>query len=145
VLVVDDVPFNIKVVCGMLKLLGIHAHWAMSGLQAIELIQKNDYDVVLMDHLMPDMDGVETTARIRAMGGKYEHMPIVALTASTIQGEREMFLANGFNDFASKPINSEELSRIMENWLPPHKTQANVNSVNPSAHLNAIPEQLEVF
>jgi CheY-like chemotaxis protein len=71
------------------------------------------------------MDGIETTARIRAMGGKYELLPIIALTANTIHGEREMFLANGFNDFLSKPVNIGELIRIIENWLPPEKIQAN--------------------
>jgi CheY-like chemotaxis protein len=74
---------------------------------------------------MPDMDGIETTARIRAMGGKYEFIPIVALTANAVEGVREMFLANGFNDFLSKPVNTGELVRVLENWLPPHKIQAN--------------------
>jgi CheY-like chemotaxis protein len=67
------------------------------------------------------MDGIETTARIRAMGGKYEHIPIIALTANAIQGVREMFMANGFNDFLSKPVNTGELVRILENWLPADK------------------------
>jgi CheY-like chemotaxis protein len=124
VLVVDDALFNLKVVCGLLNMLDIHSHPVKSGEKAIELIQKDDYDIIFMDHMMPDMDGIETTARIRAMGGKYELIPIIALTANAIQGVREMFLANGFNDFLSKPVNTGELVRILENWLPPQKIQA---------------------
>jgi len=123
VLVVDDIAFNLNVVCGFLKMLGIRAHRINSGLMAIELIEKNDYDIIFMDHIMPEMDGIETTARIRAMGCKYELLPIIALTASATQGEREMFLANGFNDFLSKPVGTGDLVRILENWLPPHKIQ----------------------
>jgi CheY-like chemotaxis protein len=102
-------------------MLDIHAHPINSGLMAIELIKKRDYDIVFMDHMMPELDGIKTTARIREMGGKYEVLPIVALTANAIQGVREMFLANGFNDFLSKPVNTGELVRILENWLPPEK------------------------
>ncbi|MCL2500309.1 MAG: response regulator [Defluviitaleaceae bacterium] len=121
VMVVDDTVFNLKVVCGFLGMLDINSFPVKSGEMAIELIQKDDYDIIFMDHMMPEMDGIETTARIRAMGGKYELLPIIALTANAIQGMREMFLANGFNDYLSKPVNTGELVRILENWLPPQK------------------------
>jgi CheY-like chemotaxis protein len=130
VLVVDDMEFNLKVACALLKMLDIRAQAADSGLTAIELIKKNDYDIVFMDHMMPDMDGIEATARIRAMGGKYEVLPIVALTANAVQGVREMFLANGFDDFLSKPVNIGELVRILENWLPAEKIREKVEVTN---------------
>jgi len=130
VLVVDDMEFNLKVACALLKMLGIYAQTADSGLTAIELIKRNDYDIVFMDHMMPETDGIETTARIRAMGGKYEFLPIIALTANAVQGVREMFLANGFNDFLSKPVNTGELVRILENWLPAEKIREKVKVTN---------------
>jgi CheY-like chemotaxis protein len=136
VLVVDDAGFNLKVVCGLLKMLDIRAQRINSGSMAIELIKENDYDIVFMDHMMPEMDGIEATARIRAMGGKYEFLPIVALTANAVQGVREMFLANGFNDFLSKPVNTGELVRILENWLPPHKIQADAEPAKAQACLD---------
>jgi len=79
---------------------------------------------VFMDHMMPDMDGVETTAAIRAMGADddyYAQLPIIALTANAISGMREMFLANGFNDFLSKPIEIAKLDDILERWIPREK------------------------
>jgi CheY-like chemotaxis protein len=129
VLVVDDNGFNLRVACNMLDTLGIDAQAVTSGLTAIELIVKNEYDIVLMDHMMPEPDGMETTARIRDMGGKYERLPIVALTANTELGARDMFLANGFNDFIFKPLNTGELVRVLKTWLPPEKIQ--IKPVSP--------------
>ncbi|MCL2605523.1 MAG: response regulator [Defluviitaleaceae bacterium] len=136
VLVVDDNVFNLRVACGLLDMLDIEAQAVNSGALAIELIKKNDYDIVFMDHMMPEMDGMEATARIREMGGKYELLPIVALTANTVQGAREMFLANGFNDFSSKPVNTGELVRVLEKWLPPERIQTKAEAENPQTHLD---------
>ncbi|MCL2663882.1 MAG: response regulator [Oscillospiraceae bacterium] len=133
VLVVDDNEFNLRVVCGFMDILGIKAQSANSGRRAIELIKEEDYDIILMDHLMPEMDGTETTAQIRALGGKYELIPIIAWTASVVKGMREMFLANGFNDFAHKPVNTGELVQILENWLPPQKFLEKAEPANPPA------------
>ncbi|MCL2703162.1 MAG: response regulator [Defluviitaleaceae bacterium] len=138
VLVVDDNGFNLRVACGLLDMLGINAQAVNSGLVAIELIKKNDYDIVFMDHMMPEIDGIETTARIREMGGKYELLPIVALTANAVLGAREMFLANGFNDFSSKPVNTGELVRVLEKWLPPERIQKKTEPENPEDHLDKV-------
>jgi signal transduction histidine kinase/DNA-binding response OmpR family regulator len=121
ILVVDDNEFNLKVAQGLLGLLRIHADTADSGKKGIEAVRNGDYDIVFMDHMMPEMDGVETTAHIRELSEKHKTMPIVALTANAISGAKEMFLANGFNDFISKPIDSAELVTILERWLPPAK------------------------
>jgi CheY-like chemotaxis protein len=124
VLIVDDNEFNLKVAHGLLSLLDINAETVDSGFKAVELVKQNDYDIVFMDHMMPEMDGVETTSLIRGLGDKYSSLPVIALTANAIHGAKEMFLESGFNDFISKPINSSELVRVLEEWLPSEKIQA---------------------
>ena len=126
VLVTDDNEFNLKVASGLLSLMDIEAETADSGLKAIELIKQKDYDIIFMDHMMPEMDGVETVHEIRKMGGKYLKLPIVALTANAIGNAREMFIENGFNEFISKPIEVSKLYETVEKLLPPEmiRTQA---------------------
>ncbi|MCL2689991.1 MAG: response regulator [Chitinispirillia bacterium] len=121
ILVVDDNEFNLKVAQGLLGLFKIHAELVDSGKEAIEKVRNDEYDIVFMDHMMPEMDGVEATRQIRELSEKQKILPIIALTANAIAGAREMFLANGFNDFISKPIDSQELIRILLNWLPAGK------------------------
>jgi signal transduction histidine kinase/DNA-binding NarL/FixJ family response regulator/HPt (histidine-containing phosphotransfer) domain-containing protein len=121
ILVVDDNDFNLKVAHGLLELFEIDSDTASSGREAIELVKKNYYDIVFMDHMMPEMDGLETTASIRALGEKYKKLNIVALTANAIQGAQEMFLANGLNGFLSKPIEMPNLRKTLLAWLPPDK------------------------
>jgi CheY-like chemotaxis protein len=130
VLVVDDNIFNLNVSEGLLGLMGIEAEMAESGYDAIELIGHKDYDVVFMDHMMPEMDGIETTLFIRGMGVKYKTLPIIALTANALSGAKEMFLSNGFNDFISKPIKTQELIRVLKDWIPPEKIQERTDDGN---------------
>jgi len=112
VLVVDDVESNLYVSKGLMAPYGIHAETAMSGPEAIEKIKAgNVYDIVFMDHMMPKMDGIEATKIMRSMG--YNH-PIVALTANAIVGQSEMFMANGFDGFISKPIDVRQLNAILK-------------------------------
>jgi CheY-like chemotaxis protein len=123
VLVVDDNEFNIRVAEGLLSLFKINVHKATSGKEAIEMVQKDDYDVVFMDHMMPEMDGVEATGIIRKLGEKYKKLPIIALTANAVQGAKEMFLSSGFDDFISKPIDIQEMYKILKEWLPLEKIE----------------------
>ena len=125
ILVVDDNSFNLKVAGGLLRLSKIEAKTASGGKEAIEMVQKEDFDIVFMDHVMPEMDGLQTTAAIRALGGKYERLTIIALTANAVQGAKEMYLANGFNGFVSKPIDGKELNGVLKKWL----VSASVQSV----------------
>lgn len=119
VLVVDDNKVNLDVTARLLTTYGIKADLADSGAKAIEMINSAYYDLVFMDHMMPDMDGVDTTKMIRARGDAYSsELPIVALTANAISGAKEMFLESGFNDFISKPIQIPLLEKILEAWLP---------------------------
>jgi CheY-like chemotaxis protein len=74
-----------------------------------------------MDHMMPEMDGIETTLEIKKLGGKYAQLTIIALTANAVRGAMEIFFENGFKDLVTKPIDSRELNRVLEKWLPPKK------------------------
>jgi len=119
ILLIDDIATNLRVATGILQPYQTQVDTALSGEEAIEMIQKNDYDIVFMDHMMPEMDGVEATRRIREMG--YSTLPIVALTANAISGVKEMFLQNGMDDFLSKPIEMPKLNDILEKYLPNDK------------------------
>ena len=127
ILITDDNEFNLKVTCGLLNFMEINAETADSGFKAIELIKKNDYDIVFMDHMMPEMDGIETVHRIRDLGGKYEDLKIIALTANAIKGAREMFIKNSFDDFLSKPIDVDEMRKIIKRYLPQEKVKVDEN------------------
>jgi len=127
ILVVDDIATNLKVVEGLLAPYRAVVDTCLSGLQAIEMVkqavsEKREYDIVFMDHMMPEMDGIETTAIIRALeGGRFRTMPIIALTANAVVGMREMFIENSFNDFLSKPIDISKLDEILDRWIPKEK------------------------
>lgn len=122
VLIVDDNRMNIRVVEGLLKEYQIRVTYAANGHEALELIENMSYDFVFMDHMMPEMDGVETMHRIRdKVGHYYQKVPIIALTANAAPGNREMFLEEGFNDFISKPIELSVLERVLRRNLPEEK------------------------
>jgi len=121
VLVVDDLDMNLYVIRGMLSPYGLQIDTAISGYEAIEKVKSNTYDLVFMDHMMPIMDGVEATREIRKLGPEYERLPIIALTANAVSGMKEMFLANGFNGFISKPIIIQEMNELLRKWMSPGK------------------------
>ncbi|MDR0649183.1 MAG: transporter substrate-binding domain-containing protein, partial [Synergistaceae bacterium] len=122
VLLVDDIATNLMVIKGLLAPYGMNVSTCLNGRKAIELVEKESFDIVFMDHMMPEMDGLEATETIRAMEGDYfKTVPIIALTANAISGMREMFLANGFNDYLAKPIEIPKLNEIMERWIPKEK------------------------
>ncbi|MDR1621599.1 MAG: response regulator [Synergistaceae bacterium] len=121
-LVVDDNEINLVIAENVLALYGGQVSVAQSGAAAIQLIEENDYDIVFMDHMMPEMDGVDATQIIRALPGeKYRKLPIVALTANVVGDVRDMFLQSGMNDFLSKPLEFREIERVLQKWLPPGK------------------------
>ena len=131
VLVVDDMEMNLYVAIGMLSPYGLQIDTASSGQEAIEKIKINTYDLVLMDHMMPIMDGMEAAAEIRKWEtAEYKQknnklseaqIPIIALTANAVSGMREIFLSKGFNDFISKPIAAMELDEVLRKWLSAEK------------------------
>jgi CheY-like chemotaxis protein len=121
VLVVDDVQTNLDVAKGMMMAYDLTIHCVTSGRQAIELIRDEQvhYDVVFMDHMMPELDGIETVRIIREeIGTEYaKTVPIVALTANAIVGNDKMFLENGFQAFLSKPIDIVKLDAVLHEWV----------------------------
>jgi len=121
-LVVDDIEINLIIAQETLTAYGGQVDTADSGAKAIEMIKENDYDIVFMDHMMPELDGVDVTRIIRAMPEeKYKKLPIVALTANVVGDVRVLFLESGMNDFLSKPLEHSEIERILRDWLPKDK------------------------
>jgi len=103
----------------MLASYGFQIHEASSGTAAIELVKKNQYDMIFMDHMMPEMDGMETTRIIQSECKETaDNAIIVALTANAIQGAREMYLENGFKDFLSKPFERIQMHELLNRWIP---------------------------
>lgn len=118
VLVVDDNELNCDVAQGILEILGVDADTISSGRKCLALLQAGKpYDVIFMDHMMPDMDGVETLHAIRKMGGIFKDLPIVLLTANAVSGVKDEMIKEGFDDFLSKPIDIEELQRVLIRFL----------------------------
>ncbi len=119
-LIVDDTEMNITVIQSLLKRTGIQIDSASSGKEAIKLAMAKAYDVIFIDHMMPDMDGIETLRAIRETG-ESKNSPAVALTANAISGAREMYLDAGFTDYLSKPVDGSKLERLLAGLLPADK------------------------
>ena len=121
VLVVDDTEMNIMVIKNLLKRTEIKVDTALSGTEALDMIEKADYDIIFMDHRMPIMDGVETLEHIKARpeGSRNLHTPEVMLTADAIVGMAEKFIASGFDHYLAKPVNSSDLESTIIKLLPP--------------------------
>lgn len=115
VLAVDDNAVNLRVLKGLLRSTDMHVDIASSGQECLNILEDNTYHLILLDHLMPEMDGIETLRRIRNMGCD---IPVVALTANAISGARDNYLQAGFNDYLSKPINADDLEEMIKKYLP---------------------------
>jgi CheY-like chemotaxis protein len=144
-LIVDDIATNLKVAEGLMAPYNAKIDTCLSGAEAIELVKRNKYDIIFMDHMMPEMDGIEATAIIRAWEKEQQEnsagftegeirsdnsnlrrqITIVALTANAVVGMKEMFIKNGFNDFISKPIDVSKLDEILDHWIPKEKKTKN--------------------
>jgi len=119
ILVVDDNVTNIKVAQGILTMFQVRVDTALSGREALEKIEKNHYHMVFMDHMMPEMDGIETAKLIRLNSRpEIRNLVIVAVTANAINGTREMFLQSGFQEYISKPINIASVEGALKKFLP---------------------------
>ncbi len=140
ILVVDDHIVNQQLAELMLERLGHRVDSVGNGIEAVEAVSRQHYDLVLMDCQMPEMDGYEATREIRrreaniqessipserqATGdeGKVRaHIPIIAMTANAMQGDRDRCVASGMDDYLSKPIRAQDLDRVLSQWLPPHE------------------------
>ena len=128
ILLVDDNKVNLKVAEGLLRPYRMHIDTADSGRLAIDMVQNKAYDLIFMDHMMPQMDGVEATGIIRSLDDeRFRKIPIVALSANAVRGARELFLEAGMNDFVPKPIEMRVMDRVLCKWLPDDKMILNRN------------------
>ncbi len=123
VLIVDDNEVNLTVAEGLMLPLQMTIDTVLSGADAIAKIAENQYDLIFMDHMMPGMDGVETTRIIRSSYPDYDAVPIIALTANAMEEARSLFLVEGMDDFIAKPIESEVLFSVIKQWLPKEKVR----------------------
>ena len=132
VLLAEDNLTNQRVALALLKKLGVKADTAANGLEALSLLASKRYDLVFMDCQMPELDGYETTRRIRAGSTVLDrNIPVIAMTANAMQGDKELCLNAGMNDYISKPIDPNHLASVLEKWLPQSGAQA---QAAPVAH-----------
>ncbi|MFN0006913.1 MAG: response regulator [Planctomycetota bacterium] len=117
VLLAEDNAINQRIATIMLQKLGCQVFPVPNGLEAFRAVSAGSYDLVLMDCMMPEMDGFEATREIRKAEGTAKHTPIVALTANAMQGDREKCLESGMDDYLSKPIKAEEIQGVLAKWL----------------------------
>jgi signal transduction histidine kinase/CheY-like chemotaxis protein len=127
VLAVDDKPVNLLVTKGLLKLYGLRVDTASSGREAVEKARAGRYDIIFMDHMMPEMDGIEAAEIIRGIDGF--NTPIVALTANALPGAGEYYLQKGFQDYISKPIDQKALDEVIKKWIPADQNPQPVNFI----------------
>ena len=121
ILVVDDNTVNLTVAKGLLEPLKMKIDVAASAAEAIDKIHYVKYDLIFMDHMMPEVDGIEATHIIRRLVPSYNDVPIIALTANAIGGAKEMFIEEGMNDFVAKPIEIKDIVGKLRKWLPKEK------------------------
>jgi CheY-like chemotaxis protein len=117
ILLVEDNLVNERVALGMLRIRGHTVVVARNGIEALNTVRDEAFDLILMDCQMPEMDGYEATRRIRSMRGGWTALPIVAMTANTMEGDREKCLAAGMSDYLSKPFTAEQLSLVVDRAL----------------------------
>jgi CheY-like chemotaxis protein len=124
--VAEDNRTNQVVALKMLERLGYEAEAVPNGREAVAAVASDLYDLVLMDCQMPEMDGYEATRRIRALPGAPARLPVIAMTANAMQGDREVCLNAGMSDYIAKPVVFAELRRILDRWLPADSGQSAV-------------------
>ncbi len=122
VLVVDDNALNLEVFRNLIRLTHIQSDMAESGEKCLELSMEKKYDLILLDHMMPGMDGIKTLHRLKSMvGNPNTFTPVICLTANAISGAREQYISEGFDDYLTKPIDHEKLGEILIRYLPEEK------------------------
>lgn len=119
VLLAEDNKLNQIVAAGTLQKLGYDVDIVDGGVDAVEACRRTRFDAVLMDVMMPDMDGYQATAEIRAHEAERGeiHVPVIGLSARAMEGDREIALANGFNDYLTKPLREDELKDALDRWI----------------------------
>lgn len=119
ILIVDDNIVNLQIISSLLQPHQMQVEMAESGRECLNLLENNRYNLILMDHMMPDMDGIETLRRIRSMKDDYfQKVPVIVITANAVSGMRDTFEQAGFQDFISKPISINKLEEVLLHYLP---------------------------
>ncbi|MBQ2609179.1 MAG: response regulator [Butyrivibrio sp.] len=122
VLVVDDISTNLTVIQGLLKKTLISVDTALSGRKALEYVTENKYDIIFLDHRMPELDGIQTLHMMKDMSNNMnKKTPVVALTANAVSGSREMYFGEGFTNYLSKPVSPAKLEEMILSYLPSYK------------------------
>ena len=130
ILVVDDMAMNLKVITGLLRGSGLQVDTAGSGRECLEMIKNNVYHIIFMDHMMPEMDGIETLHQIQACkDNPNSQTAVIMLTANAIAGVKEEYLADGFCDYLSKPFRGSELEQMIIKYLPAKLLTQNIERI----------------
>jgi two-component system sensor histidine kinase/response regulator len=127
VLVAEDHAVNQKLAARTLEILGCSVDLAVNGAEAVGKAEKSVYDLVFMDCQMPGMDGYQATLEIRQREPRSRHIPIIAMTAHTMEGTRERCLGSGMDDYITKPFQKEDFERMLEKWVPRKREQGKEN------------------
>lgn len=136
ILLTEDNPINQEVACIMLESIGCEVEIAENGSEAVDALASKQFDLIFMDCQMPVMDGFEATRTIRSQSSQND-IPVVALTANAMEGDRELCIASGMDDYLSKPVNQNELQNALEKWLR-QKPPTNTNSSTPPKTTEAL-------
>ncbi|MCR5627351.1 MAG: response regulator [Lachnospiraceae bacterium] len=141
ILVVDDTPMNLTVFEGLLKQTEVKVDKALSGKECLEKSQNKKYDIIFLDHRMPEMDGIETLQKLKKqISNPNIDTPVVSLTANAVSGSREMYIEAGFDDYITKPIMTDKLEALMIRFLPKEKVKIREEQVIDEPE--KVPEEL---
>jgi CheY-like chemotaxis protein len=141
ILLAEDNDTNRLVARKYLEKVGFHVDEAVNGFQAVDLVRSHDYDLILMDVSMPEMDGMMASCQIRAMGERYAQIPIIALTAHVMAGDRDLCLSAGMNDYLNKPIDYTMLIKALDRWLHLELNQGICSGARDSGLYLPVPEE----
>ncbi len=140
ILAVDDNPANLRLVTELLKGLGAQTEMALSGAAALDICSSSDFDLILMDIQMPEMDGLETTRRLREQEETGKRTPIIALTAHAVDEQKTRLLLAGMDDYVGKPVSENELRHVIERWA--NRGKPEINGTPEDSAINTEPEPL---
>ncbi len=142
ILVVDDTAMNLLVIEQLLKKTRVQVTTCLSGNACLEMVRQERYDVILLDHMMPEMDGIETLKLLKEMeDNRCQDVPVIALTANAIVGVREMYMDKGFDDYLSKPVEGLDLEEMLRRYIPEEKQQEVTEREKPFV---TIPQQIQI-
>ncbi len=142
ILVVDDTAINLLVIEQHLNKTRVQVTTCLSGNACLEMVRQERYDVILLDHMMPEMDGIETLKLLKEMeDNRCQDVPVIALTANAIVGVREMYMDKGFDDYLSKPVEGLDLEEMLRRYIPEEKQQEVTEREKPFV---TIPQQIQI-